>query len=44
MALYNYYNVARMGDGRGAYRCWWGDLMERGHLKDLDVDVRIIIK
>jgi len=22
--------------------CWWGDLMERGHLKDLDVDLRII--
>jgi hypothetical protein len=23
---------------------WWGDLMERDHLEDLDVDGRIILK
>jgi hypothetical protein len=22
--------------------CWWGDLMERGHLEDLGVDGRIL--
>jgi hypothetical protein len=23
---------------------WWGDLMERDHLKDLSVDEKIILK
>jgi hypothetical protein len=23
---------------------WWGDLRERGHLKDLDVNGRIVLK
>jgi len=23
---------------------WWADLVERGHLEDLDPDVRIILK
>jgi hypothetical protein len=23
--------VARMGEDRGVYRCWWGSLRERGH-------------
>jgi hypothetical protein len=30
--------------GRGAYRVWWGDLMEGNNLKDLTVDGRIILK
>ena len=29
---------------RGAYRVWCGDLRERDHLKDVDVDGRIILK
>jgi len=33
-----------MEDRRGAYRVWCGDLRERDHLKDVDVDGRIIIK
>jgi hypothetical protein len=32
-----------MGDRKGAYRVWWGDLRE-DHFKDLDVDGRIILK
>ena len=23
---------------------WWGELRESGHLEDLDVDVRVVIK
>lgn len=30
--------MARMEEGRGAYRIWWGDIREREHLVDLDVD------
>jgi hypothetical protein len=37
-------HVARMGEKRGAYRVRWGDLMEKEHLEDLDVDGRIILK
>jgi hypothetical protein len=33
-----------MGERKVAYRVWWGDLRERDHLKDLDVDGRIILK
>jgi hypothetical protein len=33
--------AARMGDGRGVYR---GNLRERNHLKDSDVDGRIILR
>ena len=33
-----------MGKRRGAYRVWWGDLTERDHLGDLDIDGRIILK
>jgi hypothetical protein len=33
-----------MGDRRGAYRVWWGDLRERDHLKDLGLNGRIILK
>jgi len=27
-----------------AYRFWWGKFRQRDHLKDLDVDGRIILK
>jgi len=33
-----------MGDNRGTYRAWWGDLNERGQLKDLGVEWKIILK
>ena len=29
--------MARMGDRRGAYRVFVGDLRERDHLEDLDI-------
>jgi len=32
--------VAPMGDGRGVYKVWWGNLKERGHLGDPGVDGR----
>jgi hypothetical protein len=28
----------------GAYRFWWGNLRERGHLEDPGVDGRIILR
>jgi hypothetical protein len=31
-------HVARMGERRGAYRVWWGDLREVDHLEDPCVD------
>jgi len=37
-------HVAPMGDGRDAYRVFWGDLRERAHLEDLGIDGRIILK
>jgi hypothetical protein len=30
--------VASVGDRRGAYRFWWGGLIEREHLEDLAAD------
>jgi hypothetical protein len=36
--------VVRLGDRKRAYRVLWGDLREGDHLKDLDVDGRIILK
>jgi hypothetical protein len=33
-----------MGDGRGAYTFWWGNLRERDHLEDLGADGRTILK
>jgi hypothetical protein len=27
----------------GAYRIWWGDIREREHLVDLDLDGKIIV-
>jgi hypothetical protein len=33
-------HVARMGERRGVYRVWWGNLRERDNLKDTSVDGR----
>ena len=38
------WHVARMGERRGVYRVWWGNLRERDHLEDPRVDGRIILK
>jgi len=32
------------GEKRGVYRVWWGNLRERDHLGDSDIDGRIILK
>jgi len=37
-------HVARMGEWRGVYRIWWGNLRERDHLGDPDVDGKIILR
>jgi hypothetical protein len=31
-------------EGRGVYRCWWGNLRERDHWGDPGVDGRIILR
>jgi hypothetical protein len=36
--------VTRVGERRGAYRVWWGNLRERNHLAGPGVDGRIILK
>jgi hypothetical protein len=33
-----------MGEGRRAYRIWWGDLREGDHVEDPGIDGRIILK
>jgi len=33
-----------MGERRGVYRFWCGNLKERGHLQDPGVDGRIILR
>ena len=37
-------HVARMGEGRGIYRVWWGNLRERDHVGDPGLDGRIILR
>jgi hypothetical protein len=32
------------GEGRGMHRVWWGNLRERDHWGDPDVDGRIILR
>jgi len=36
--------LARMGERRGVYRYWWGNLRERDNLGDPSVDGRIILR
>jgi hypothetical protein len=33
-----------MGERRGVYRVWWGNLRERDHLEEPSVDGRIILR
>ena len=35
-------HVVCMGERRGVYRVWWGNMRERGHLGDPGTDGRII--
>ena len=37
-------HVARMGERKGVYRFWWGNLRERDHLEDPGVDGKIILR
>ena len=37
-------NVACTGDKKGHTGFWWGNLREKDHLEDLDIDRRIILK
>jgi hypothetical protein len=37
-------HVARMGEERGCTGCWWGNLRERGHWGNPNVDGRIILR
>jgi hypothetical protein len=37
-------HVARMGERRGVYRFWWGNMRERDHLGDRGLDGRIILR
>jgi hypothetical protein len=37
-------HVASMGERRGAYRVWWGNLRETDHFEDPGVDGRIILR
>jgi len=37
-------HVARMGEGRVYAEFWWGNLRERDHLEDPDIDGRIILR
>jgi hypothetical protein len=36
-------HVARLGERRGVYRVWWGNLRERDRWGDLGVDGRIML-
>jgi hypothetical protein len=37
------WHVARIGERRGVYRFWWGNLKERDHWGDPEVGRRIIL-
>jgi hypothetical protein len=37
-------HVARIGEGRGLCRVWWGNLKERDHLVDSGLDGSIILR
>jgi hypothetical protein len=37
-------HVARLGEGRGVYWIWWGNLRERDQWGDQGVDGRIILR
>jgi len=37
-------HVAHMGESRGAYRFWWGNLREIDHLEDQGIEGRIILR
>jgi hypothetical protein len=37
-------HVARLGERKGIYRHWWGNMRERDHLRDTGVDGRIILR
>jgi hypothetical protein len=37
-------HAARMGERRGVYRMWWGNLSERDQLEDPGIDGRIILR
>jgi hypothetical protein len=36
--------ASHMAENRNTYRIWWGNLKEKDHLYDLDVDGRLILK
>ena len=36
--------MARVGEGRGVYRFWWGNLRERDYLGDPGADERITLR
>ena len=38
------WHIARMGERRGVYRIWWGNLKESEHLEDLGVDGRVMLR
>jgi len=36
-------HVTRRGEGRAAYRVWWGNVRERDHLEDPCLDGRLVL-
>ena len=37
-------HIAHMGERRGLYRVWWGNLRERDHLGNPGIDGRILLR